>query len=95
MSIIDRMIRLPTPTLVAIHSHALAGGFILALSCDFRIGPTRPVKLGLNEVDLGVAVPAGTQVMLAERTSPQIAKRLSNFGLLIGARRSVENWLNG
>lgn len=83
------VLRLQAPTVVAIHSHALAGGFILSLAFDLRVVERRQrLKLGLNEVDLGVAVPAGTQVLLAARTSPQLALRLSTCGQLFGAEEA-------
>ena len=48
---------LPKPTVAALNGHAVAGGCILALCCDYRlIGQTRK-KMGLNEIKLGVPVP--------------------------------------
>jgi len=73
-----RIITLPCPTLVAVHSAAVAGGFILCNAFDLRIVGDNPrIKLGLSEVDLGIAVPAGTQTLLAERSSPQFARRVA------------------
>ncbi len=85
LTIVDRLLVLPCPTVVAIHGSAIAGGFILSLAFDLRVVQRGSLKLGLSEVDLGIAVPAGTQVLLAERTSPQVARRLSLTGEYIGA----------
>lgn len=84
LTIVDRLLVLPCPTVVAIHGSAIAGGFILSLAFDLRVVQRGSLKLGLSEVDLGIAVPAGTQVLLAERTSPQVARRLSLTGEYIG-----------
>ncbi|MCB9787835.1 MAG: enoyl-CoA hydratase/isomerase family protein [Deltaproteobacteria bacterium] len=89
LTIVDRLLVLPCPTVVAIHGSAIAGGFILSLAFDLRVVQRGPLKLGLSEVDLGIAVPAGTQVLLAERTSPQAARRLSLTGQYIDAEEAA------
>lgn len=45
------------PTVAAIGGHAIAGGAILALACDVRIGGDGPQKIGLTEVPLGLPLP--------------------------------------
>ncbi len=52
-----RVWRSPVPTVAAVGGHALAGGAILALACDDRVGIEGPYKFGLNEVALGVPLP--------------------------------------
>lgn len=84
LGVIDRMLRLPCPIVAAVGGHAIAGGFILSLACDFRVVGVARKKLGLSEVDLGAAVPGGAQVLLAERTSPQVSRLLCQSGALIG-----------
>ncbi|MCB9755104.1 MAG: crotonase/enoyl-CoA hydratase family protein [Myxococcales bacterium] len=56
----DVMMRLygcPLPTVAACTGHALAGGALLLLCCDLRIGAEGAFKLGLNEVAIGLPVP--------------------------------------
>lgn len=48
---------LPKPTVAAITGHAIAGGCILVLCCDYRIISGGRKLMGLNEVKLGVPVP--------------------------------------
>jgi enoyl-CoA hydratase/carnithine racemase len=48
---------LPKPTLAAINGHAVAGGCILALCCDYRYVAEGRKLMGLNEIRLGVPVP--------------------------------------
>ena len=47
---------IPFPTVCAIEGHAIAGGTIFALCCDFRFAANLPKKIGLNEINLGVPV---------------------------------------
>jgi enoyl-CoA hydratase/carnithine racemase len=47
----------PKPTIAAINGHAVAGGYILALCCDYRLIAEGRRMTGLNEVLLGVPVP--------------------------------------
>jgi enoyl-CoA hydratase/carnithine racemase len=48
---------LSRPTVAAITGHAIAGGCILALCCDYRFIAKGKKLMGLNEVKLGVPVP--------------------------------------
>lgn len=48
---------LPKPTVAAITGHAIAGGCILALCCDYRFIAQGRKLVGLNEIKLGVPVP--------------------------------------
>ena len=48
---------LPKPTVAAITGHAIAGGCILALCCDYRYIAKGQKLMGLNEVRLGLPVP--------------------------------------
>jgi enoyl-CoA hydratase/carnithine racemase len=48
---------LPKPTVAAITGHAIAGGCILALCCDYRFIAKGHKLMGLNEVKLGLPVP--------------------------------------
>lgn len=70
---------LSVPTVCAISGHAIAGGTILALTCDYRFAALEKNLLGLNEIKLGVPVPHLADLMLrlivAERTATEIVYR--------------------
>ena len=53
-----RIFRYPRPTVAALNGHAIAGGLITALDCDFRVAARKPAKFGLNEVPIGIPMPA-------------------------------------
>jgi enoyl-CoA hydratase/carnithine racemase len=47
------------PIVAAINGHAIAGGCVLALMCDWRILADDPaIQIGLNETRLGIGLPA-------------------------------------
>ena len=50
---------LPKPTVAMVNGHAIAGGVIIALACDFRITQAGSHRFGLNEVAIGLAFPRG------------------------------------
>ena len=51
------LLSFPKPTIAAVTGHAIAGGCILTLCCDYRIIAEGRKLMGLNEVKLGVPVP--------------------------------------
>src|SRR4030095_13824062 len=53
-----RIFQYPRPTVAAINGHAIAGGLITALDCDFRVAARKAAKFGLNEVPIGIPMPA-------------------------------------
>lgn len=46
------------PLVAAINGHALAGGCVIALSCDFRVMADSGGRVGLTELAVGVPFPA-------------------------------------
>ena len=87
---VHRILHLACPTITVVDGHAIAGGFIFSLASDFRVVRNEGIKLGLSEVDLGVAVPADARALLEERTSPSDALWLSATGELISPQRALE-----
>jgi len=83
MQCVYGLMELPCPVVAGMSGHAIAGGFILSLAADFRIVGDSRLKFGLSEVDLGVAVPAGTLALLSARVGHASALRLAAGGLLI------------
>ncbi len=48
----------PGPTVALVNGHAIAGGCVLTLACDYRVATSKPnARIGLNEVALGVRYP--------------------------------------
>jgi enoyl-CoA hydratase len=48
----------PAPTVACVNGHAIAGGAVITVCCDHRVAIDDPkVRIGLNEVALGVQFP--------------------------------------
>jgi enoyl-CoA hydratase len=58
----------PAPTVALVNGHAIAGGCVLTLCCDHRIAIDRAkIKIGLNEVALGVRFPPRVMAIVRAR----------------------------
>jgi enoyl-CoA hydratase/carnithine racemase len=78
----------PVPVVAAINGHAPAGGCVLALCCDYRImaespDSSRPLRIGLNETQVGLAVPEGVQHLLRRVVGTNRAERLLVAGEMV------------
>jgi len=71
---------LPKPTVAAITGHAVAGGCILALCCDYRFIADGKKLMGLNEIKLGVPVPYLADCVLRELVGTRCARDMLDTG---------------
>src|SRR5262249_57065441 len=53
------LLAFPKPTVARLAGHAAAGGLVLALACDYRLGREGDYRVGLNEVAIGASFPRG------------------------------------
>ena len=59
------------PVVAACTGHAIAFGAIMLLSSDVRIGADVEAKIGLNEVSIGMPLPAFAMELARDRLSPR------------------------
>lgn len=86
--------RSPIPVVAAIAGHSPAGGCVLALCCDYRVmtrspDPAKPFRIGLNEVQVGLAVPEGIQHLLRRVVGTYRAERLLVSGAMPTAEQAL------
>jgi enoyl-CoA hydratase/carnithine racemase len=80
-----QVLTFPGATVAAINGHAIAGGCVLALMCDTRVMVNDSgMKIGLNEVALGIGLPATVIEPLRLRVPPQSLARIALDGTLFG-----------
>jgi enoyl-CoA hydratase len=80
----------PVPVIGAINGHAIAGGLVLALACDWRIGADWSFLAGLTEVLVGIPYPVAAIEIARQELSPRVARDLILFGKNITARLALE-----
>lgn len=82
------------PVVAAITGHAPAGGCVLSLCCDYRVmarsaDPARPYALGMNETQVGLAVPDGAQQLMRRVVGRHRAERLLVAGSMVAAEEAL------
>ena len=78
----------PVPVVAAIGGHNPAGGCVLALCCDYRVMAHGPFRIGLNETQVGLAVPEAIQYLMRRVVGAQRAERLIVAGAMIEAEHA-------
>lgn len=71
-----RLYGFPRPVVGAIDGHAIAGGFILAIACDYRIGGRGEYEFGLTEVRVGVPFPIAPLELVRAELGREATRRL-------------------
>jgi enoyl-CoA hydratase len=73
LPVLDNFLRaaltLPKPMIAAINGHAIAGGCILAATCDYRIMTEGNGRIGIPELAVGVPFPALPLQIMAARVA--------------------------
>ena len=75
----------PIPVVAAITGHSPAGGAVMAIFCDYRIMAEGDFRIGLNEVQVGLAPPDCVQLGLRRLVGAYRAERLLVEGKMITA----------
>jgi enoyl-CoA hydratase len=84
-----RLLALPKPTIAMMNGHAIAGGLVLVLACDYRLGLDGDYRIGLNEVAIGAAYPKVALEIVRLRLSHQRAAELLLGAALYPASQAI------
>ncbi len=68
---------LERPLVCAVNGHAIAGGLILALCGDLRVGLESGAKLGLTELKAGIPYPAVALAVVRAELAPAAVRQLA------------------
>jgi enoyl-CoA hydratase/carnithine racemase len=79
----------PRPVVCAVNGHAIAGGLILALCGDYRVGAPEG-KLGLTEIRAGVGFPVAAMAVVQAELSAPVARRLVFLAELVDPLEALE-----
>jgi enoyl-CoA hydratase len=70
VDVMMKLYALEIPLVVACTGHALAGGALVVLTGDVRIGAAGAYRIGLNEVSIGIPVPLLALAFARDRILP-------------------------
>ncbi|HZP41045.1 MAG TPA: enoyl-CoA hydratase/isomerase family protein [Candidatus Binatia bacterium] len=77
-----RLLTFPKPTVAMVNGHAIAGGLVLALACDYRLAVDGDYKIGLNEVAIGASYPKiALEIVRLRLTHPRACEMLLGAAL--------------
>lgn len=81
----------PVPVVGAINGHAIAGGLVLALCCDWRMAANTGFQAGLTEVRVGIPYPTAAIEVVRAELSAAMARELVLFGRNIPQERATRD----
>lgn len=80
----------PLPVVAALNGHAIAGGLVLALACDYRVATSETAQIGLTEARVGIPFPMGALAIVDTELSVNARRRLALVGHTVPASRALE-----
>jgi len=91
--LVAQVLAIPVPVVAAVNGHALGGGFVLMLACDYRIGADVPTaKLGMTEAQAGIPFPAGPLEVMRHELAPEPLRRLTLSSVVLSMRELLDIW---
>jgi enoyl-CoA hydratase len=84
-----KLLAFPKPTVARLAGHAVAGGLVLVLACDYRLGREGDYRIGLNEVAIGASFPRVALEIVRLRLVPARASELALGAALYPASQAI------
>jgi enoyl-CoA hydratase len=88
-----KVLAFPRPVVAAVNGHALAGGAILAFAADHRVAQAGPAQIGLNELTLGLSLPASAFEIACLAASAAARARVLLEGRLFSPEEALRHGL--
>jgi enoyl-CoA hydratase/carnithine racemase len=80
-----RLLTLAVPTVCAIQGHCFAGGWLLALCCDYRVMTAERGAACMTEVDFGATLTPPLTALIKEKLSRRLSARMMLEACRLGA----------
>ncbi len=88
--LIHKLHHFPKPAIAAINGHNFAGGAIMALACDFRVMAEGDFGFAVNEIKVGVVIPAAIFKLCADVVGVKNAHHMILTGDPVSSARALE-----
>jgi 3,2-trans-enoyl-CoA isomerase len=85
-----RVFLFPKPVVGALNGHAIGGGCMLAMACDYRLMISGKAKISLNEINFGSSVFAGCVEMLKFWVGQRKAQSVVYSGSMLLAEEALQ-----
>jgi enoyl-CoA hydratase/carnithine racemase len=84
------MFLFPKPLIAALNGHTIAGGFMIATACDYRIMVSGKSRISLNEINFGSSLFPGSVELLRYCVGSRLAERIAYTGTMYTAESALE-----
>lgn len=88
-----RLFLFPKPVIAALNGHTMAGGCMIAISCDHRVMVESDAKISLNEITFGSSVFPGSVAILKECVGPRYARDILFSGKMYSPLEALQTGL--
>jgi enoyl-CoA hydratase len=88
---VSHLLAIPVPVVAAVNGHALGGGFVLMLGCDYRItAASAATKLGMTEARAGIPFPAGPLEVMRHELRGEMLRRMTLTSAVLSVKEVLE-----
>ena len=90
---LERLFRMPKPTIAAVPGHAFAGGALLCMACDVRLFAEGDYGFAISGINIGIALPRGVMQIAIHAMGVHRAKHLFLTGVTIAPAQALASGL--
>nr|VFK23497.1 MAG: 3,2-trans-enoyl-CoA isomerase [Candidatus Kentron sp. MB]VFK27900.1 MAG: 3,2-trans-enoyl-CoA isomerase [Candidatus Kentron sp. MB]VFK74456.1 MAG: 3,2-trans-enoyl-CoA isomerase [Candidatus Kentron sp. MB] len=76
------------PIVAAMQGHAVGGGAMIAILCDYRVMAEGEYKMGLPEVHVGLPIPPIVYRLVSRLVGPRLAERMCVEGRMVDSKEA-------